>query len=282
MTNKVLNQAAEAISSADCLLIIAGAGMGVDSGLPDFRGNQGFWKAHPAFKKEKLSFQDLANPCWFFDNPQRAWGFYGYRHQLYRCTQPHEGFQILKKWCFSKQHDSFVYTTNVDGHFQKAGFPPALIYECHGSINYFQCCSSFCTDEIWHTHHLQLSIDEDLQLATGTLPSCTKCGDIARPNILMFNDGAWQSNRSDQQSQRFIQWKNSMKDKTIVTIEMGAGVSGCSARSESERSAGLLIRINPTDARGNKKTVSIQAGALEALLDIDKILENKSLNSLGK
>lgn len=59
MTNRVLNQAADAILSADYLLIIVGAGMGVDSGLPGFRGNQGFWKAHPAFK---LSFQDLANP----------------------------------------------------------------------------------------------------------------------------------------------------------------------------------------------------------------------------
>ncbi len=59
MTNKVLNQAAEAIFSADCLLIIAGAGIGVDSGLSNFRGNQGFWKAHPAFKKEQLSFQGL-------------------------------------------------------------------------------------------------------------------------------------------------------------------------------------------------------------------------------
>ncbi len=77
MTNQSLVKAAEVIDSADCLLIIAGAGMSVDSGLPDFRGSQGFWKIHPNFKKEGLSFQDLANPQWFFNTPNRAWGFMG-------------------------------------------------------------------------------------------------------------------------------------------------------------------------------------------------------------
>ena len=43
-----IQQAAEIVAAADALIISAGAGMGVDSGLPDFRGNEGFWKAYPA------------------------------------------------------------------------------------------------------------------------------------------------------------------------------------------------------------------------------------------
>ncbi len=69
--------------------------MAVDSGLPGFRGNQRFWKVHSAFKKEQLSFQDLANLRWFYENPQSTWGFYDFRHQLYNRTQPHQGFQFL-------------------------------------------------------------------------------------------------------------------------------------------------------------------------------------------
>jgi hypothetical protein len=53
--------AAEEVRSADALLITAGAGMGVDSGLPDFRGTQGFWRAYPAIAKLGLSFQQMAN-----------------------------------------------------------------------------------------------------------------------------------------------------------------------------------------------------------------------------
>src|SRR3954464_8610293 len=67
--------AANAIRSADAILIGAGAGMGVDSGLPDFRGSEGFWKAYPPLKKLGLSFSRIANPYWFRQDPEQAWGF---------------------------------------------------------------------------------------------------------------------------------------------------------------------------------------------------------------
>ncbi len=51
-----LNRAAEWIREADGLLVTAGAGMGVDSGLPDFRGKNGFWRAYPALGKKRLEF----------------------------------------------------------------------------------------------------------------------------------------------------------------------------------------------------------------------------------
>src|SRR5512143_1476726 len=90
-------QAAEAIAQAEALLIGAGAGMGVDSGLPDFRGPEGFWRAYPPYRKLGLAFEDLANPRWFDDDPALAWGFYGHRLNLYRKTAPHAGFAVLKR-----------------------------------------------------------------------------------------------------------------------------------------------------------------------------------------
>src|SRR5438132_2332231 len=64
-----IQQAARAVASADALLIAAGAGMGVDSGLPDFRGDQGFWKAYPPYQTLGLRFTALANPHWFATDP---------------------------------------------------------------------------------------------------------------------------------------------------------------------------------------------------------------------
>jgi len=55
-------RAARAIRDADALLITAGAGMGVDSGLPDFRGSEGFWRAYPPMAKLGISFVEMANP----------------------------------------------------------------------------------------------------------------------------------------------------------------------------------------------------------------------------
>ena len=60
-----IQKAKQIIKDAEAILITAGAGMGVDSGLPDFRGNEGFWKAYPPIKKLGLDFADMANPKWF-------------------------------------------------------------------------------------------------------------------------------------------------------------------------------------------------------------------------
>jgi NAD-dependent SIR2 family protein deacetylase len=117
--------------------------MGMDSGLPDFRGNQSFWNAYPALEPEGLTFIELANPQGFETNAKRAWGFYGHRYQLYKQSMPHYCFRVLKKWCFLKNNPSFVFISSVDGHFQKSGFNETQMLECHGSINHLQCAGEF-------------------------------------------------------------------------------------------------------------------------------------------
>src|SRR5687767_6713263 len=91
-------RAARAVAEADALLVTAGAGMGVDSGLPDFRGTDGFWRAYPPIAKLGLRFEQVADPHWFARDPPLAWGFYGHRLNLYRATEPHRGFGILLRW----------------------------------------------------------------------------------------------------------------------------------------------------------------------------------------
>src|SRR5713226_5006485 len=121
-------RAAAAIADAEAILIGAGAGMGVDSGLPDFRGDDGFWKAYPPFRGK--SFASVSNPAWFLSDPLQAWGFFGHRLHLYRDTVPHEGFSTLLRWAQAKPAGYFVFTSNVDGQFQKAGFPEERVFEC--------------------------------------------------------------------------------------------------------------------------------------------------------
>src|SRR3954465_7513372 len=95
---RVLDRASDSIDGAEALLIGAGAGMGVDSGLPDFRGTHGFWRAYPLYEQLKLDFAAMANPRWFRTDPAFAWGFYGHRLNLYRATAPHAGFGVLLAW----------------------------------------------------------------------------------------------------------------------------------------------------------------------------------------
>ncbi len=105
--DRAIREAAGIIGAADALLVCAGAGMGVDSGLPDFRGSRGFWNAYPPYKKLGLDFYDLANPEWFTADPELAWGFYGHRLNLYRRTVPHQGFDLLLKWAAAKVRGIF-------------------------------------------------------------------------------------------------------------------------------------------------------------------------------
>ncbi len=167
----LLRQAAAAIKNADALLITAGAGMGVDSGLPDFRGDNGFWQAYPVAAVKGYTFADLANPAWFKRDPHLAWAFYGHRLNLYRQTVPHAGFTQLLQLARSKPHGFFVFTSNVDGQFQKAGYPENSILECHGSIHHFQCTTP-CNTRIWSAPPQNIDIDDVQFLAADPLPRC--------------------------------------------------------------------------------------------------------------
>lgn len=89
MASSLYKTAAKALQQAEALLILAGAGMGVDSGLPDFRGNEGLWKAYPYFKETGMSFSDAANPEFFRKDPHKFWFFYGHRYKSYQETKPH-------------------------------------------------------------------------------------------------------------------------------------------------------------------------------------------------
>src|SRR5262245_45574949 len=102
--DETIKKASSVLKAADALLITAGAGMGVDSGLPDFRGTQGFWRAYPVIAKLGLSFEEMANPAWFKNDPSLAWAFYGHRLNLYRNTIPHPGFTRLLEIARSKPY----------------------------------------------------------------------------------------------------------------------------------------------------------------------------------
>ena len=211
MLEKTIEKAAEILSNADTLLITAGAGMGVDSGLPDFRGNEGFWKAYPPIAKLGISFSQMANPSWFHQNPQLAWAFYGHRLNLYRQTIPHNGFIQLLDIAKRKKGGYFVFTSNVDGQFQKAGYDEDKITECHGSIHHLQCTKP-CSDNIWDANRIEVEIDMQKFRALEPLPLCRDCGAIARPNILMFGDGMWNSSRYEKQSESDYDWREQLND----------------------------------------------------------------------
>jgi NAD-dependent SIR2 family protein deacetylase len=271
----MLERAADIIRSAEAFVITAGAGMGVDSGLPDFRGDQGFWKAYPMYARLGLSFVDAANPRHFERDPAFGWGFYGHRTNLYRATIPHQGFHIIRSWIERNQAPYFVVTSNVDGQFQKAGFEDGRILEVHGSIHHLQCIQPCCRD-IWANRE-EIEIDPATMRAQ-SVPRCPHCRTVSRPNILMFGDWSWLPDRTSGQEARFERFMEAQAGKTMAVIELGAGTAIPTIRATSERlgwqhANATVIRINPREAEIKPPHISLACGALEGLQRIDRLLQ---------
>jgi NAD-dependent SIR2 family protein deacetylase len=271
----MFEHAAAIVKDAEVFVITAGAGMGVDSGLPDFRGDRGFWKAYPAYARLGLPFVECANPQHFADDPSFGWGFYGHRTNLYRDTVPHEGFHIIRKWIERNSADCFVVTSNVDGQFQKAGYADDRILEVHGSIHWLQCQTP-CRSTIWRNDEV-IMIDEASMRARPPLPRCPDCGEVSRPNILMFGDWSWLPDRTRIQEHAFDRFLTSNAERRIAVIEMGAGSAIPTIRATSERIGwnfehATVIRINPREPEIIAPHISMPCGALEGLRKIDALL----------
>lgn len=267
---ELLHRAVQLVADADALIVSAGAGMGVDSGLPDFRGREGFWRAYPALAQARIDFAEIASPDAFRRDPRLAWGFYGHRLRLYRGARPHRGFDVLKRWVQRAAQGGFVFTSNVDGQFQAAGFDARHLYECHGSIHWLQCLRP-CSSAVWSADELQPEIDGQRCAWLGELPSCPHCGGLARPNILMFDDWGWHGERYDHQAQQLGIWLSGVSRPVVIELGAGAQVPSVRHFSESlcERAGARLIRINPRDALVPKGQIGLPLGGAEALLAIE-------------
>ena len=179
----------------------------------------------------------------------------------------------------TKPHGYFVFTSNVDGHFQKAGFSPERLVECHGSIQHLQCSAS-CTEEIWDAENKVVSIDANDFRALEPLPRCRNCSALARPNILMFGDWLWLGHRTEAQLERFTTWLNKLVQSSanLAVIELGAGITIPTVRRTSEqvleRLGGTLIRINPREHDVPSGQIGLPFGADEGIRRICDCAEN--------
>ena len=119
---------------------------------------------------------------------------------------------------------------------------------------------------------MNLEIDDATLRTTSELPKCHRCQQLARPNVLMFGDYQWISDRTDEQCLRYEQWLRSVQGKKVVTIEMGAGTAVPTVRYFSERQLGTLIRINVREPEVPDDGIGIAAPARYALEQLDALM----------
>jgi NAD-dependent SIR2 family protein deacetylase len=271
-----LEQAARLIKKADFLLIATGAGFSADSGLPTYADVA----KNPIYERLGIEYGDLCRLQCVTENPRLFYGFWGTCFNLYqRQVKPHAGYRIIMKWCQEKQAKlqarqleglntaSYLYTSNVDGHFRLAGFPEKSLHEVHGAIDTWlpvvpqeqkdgtkeptdsvesysvPGSYSFPVDpetlEGPYSEYIFQNLCHDKNMVQST--SCT--APLLRPRVLMFDDGFPSHTQMglDSSCERYQKWEEAMEsametstDMELVVLEIGCGTRVPSVRIECQ------------------------------------------------
>eukprot|EP00929_Paragymnodinium_shiwhaense_P022990 TRINITY_DN14506_c0_g1_i3.p1 TRINITY_DN14506_c0_g1~~TRINITY_DN14506_c0_g1_i3.p1 ORF type:complete len:499 (+),score=101.05 TRINITY_DN14506_c0_g1_i3:208-1497(+) len=282
--------------------------MGVDSGLPDFRGSTGLFKD----RKLALTYEEMSNDKWFFEDPAFAWGINYTQLAMYRKTKPHSGFDALLKWMEDLSKPFYVFTSNIDSQFQKAGFPDDRVVTCHGELHWLQCVNYKCKgggrnprpEAVWSAECIPDGLDEHIDPATLKFKDvslleakhfrCPHCGELARPNVWFCTDRnhvGWKAEYDKREA--YNKWLS--KDiyengKRLVVVECGGGMAIPTVRCEGEdavENAGegsMLIRLNPSDCKvPNDRAVGLPFGAAEGLKRLGEAMQRlKKGDSAGQ
>lgn len=167
------------IAGAERIVVLTGAGISAESGVPTFRGEDGLWRRYRP--------EELATPEAFRRDPVLVWQWYAWRRQVVSSCRPNAAHLALAHLALRRSGICLV-TQNVDGlHAEAAreaagvdGDPgPALPVELHGSIFRLRCTGCGCTFE--DRSALEIHGVEDL-------PGCGRCGALLRPDVVWFGE----------------------------------------------------------------------------------------------
>lgn len=228
------------IKESSCTVLLTGAGMSTESGIPDFRSQNGLWKNHdPAYVS---STEALEKHYELFNE------FYTLRLQDIERFDPHEGYEILAKW----EQQTYIHgtaTQNVDGFHKRSG--ASNVFELHGSL-----------DEIYCHDCRKLYSHQDFKEAR----SC-ECGGPLRPGIVLFGEMLPQQTWQDALS---------LIEKADLIIVIGTSLQVYPVNQLPTMTKGKTVLINrePTSL-DHLFSMEIHAGARETLIALDEMINDK-------
>jgi NAD-dependent deacetylase len=160
-----LQQAVEVIRKAEYAIASTGAGMSVESGIPDFRGPCGIWQKYPP--------EEYATIDAYRADPDKVWKFWNELGNELGDCKPNPGHHAMAE-LERLGHLKAVITQNVDHFHQDAG--NSMVIEYHGSTANLRCLGC------------QAIIPFDRENAAPTAPQCQACGGLMKPDVIMFGE----------------------------------------------------------------------------------------------
>ena len=230
------------IRDAKKIVFVTGAGISQESGIPTFRGKDGYWK--------KYDPMQLATIDAFYQNPKLVWEWYEDRRKNILAAQPNKGHVAISD--LAKYMDVVVLTQNIDGLHQRAG--SKQVFELHGSIIRIKCTVCDFKDNVVD------SFDE--------LPPKCKCGKILRPDVVWFGEALPQDI-----------WRDAINHAKSCDVMIIAGTSLAVSPANTlpifaKQNGATLIEINPEQtAMSDDMDLSLRETSANALPHLISLLE---------
>lgn len=186
MNPEIITQAQKALSEGKKLVFLVGAGLSAESGIPTFRGKDGYWvSGSKNYKAEEIGTWRM-----FSHSAKEVWKWYLYRKSVTEFAQPNQGHLMLKA-LEDRVGDQFaLISQNVDGLHKKAGNSAARTMLIHGDMDYVRCADE-CTRD-WYPFPPGIPLKnrnkDVITDAEWKLLRCPKCGEDLRPNVLWFDE----------------------------------------------------------------------------------------------
>lgn len=165
--------------------VLTGAGISAESGIPTFRGPEGYW----SIGSEVYMPQEMATLAMFQRRPEAVWSWYLYRLGVCLHARPNAGHLALAELERRLGERFRLITQNIDNLHISAGNSPARTYQIHGNINFTRCsdaCSPELTplaDELRRPRDGKVLSEAELRLL-----HCPDCGSWLRPHVLWFDE----------------------------------------------------------------------------------------------
>ena len=239
---KMFDTVAQKLKDSRKIVFVTGAGISQESGIPTFRGKDGYWRKYDPMK--------LASIDAFYDDPKLVWEWYEDRRKNILSVKPNEGHFAISQ--MEEFKDVVVLTQNIDGLHQRSGSTNVL--ELHGSIIRIKCTVCDFTD----------NITENFE----SLPPKCKCGSMLRPDVVWFGEPLPQNI-----------WQSAIKEASICDVMIIVGTSLVVSPANTlpvyaKQNGAILIEVNPEKTvMSNDMDLSIQATSAEVLPKILSIFK---------
>lgn len=254
---------------------LVGAGISADSGIPTFRGKDGYW----VIGSKNYKAQEIGTKRYFNLNPHEVLKFYLYRKSISQFAKPNQSHLMLKEIEDLLKNKFALISQNVDGLHKKAGNSIENTFLIHGDHDFMRCGDE-CSNELYSfPKNIQLKHRKKDQLTEEELNIliCPKCGGVLRPHVLWFDEAY---------NEKFFKKESVLRISKETGILFILGTSGETTLPQTVAKnvlakSGMVVDINIAESyfsemlKNKKNGMVIQSQSSPFLMELKKEIEKQ-------